>query len=227
MIELLLGAAIFAMVALTLFAIFANGVHLHNRVRQTGVLYEEARAITDILSADLENMVAYHFPPAHEQGYSGSFSGDQTSLTLLRPSATGLERISYFLSCAQPGHVHELVRGQKTSGNIDVVLVNTDGKGRDQCVLSRKEEAFGLPEQDSKTAIVSDHIPAGGLNFSYARNDPSGGDSLAWAQDWSESYLPAAVRLEAELNDPALGNNSVVIHKNFLVPIAIWGKQSF
>ena len=105
MIELLLGAVNFAMAALTLFGIFTNGINLHAKVRQAGTLYEEARTMVDTLTADLENMVPYHFPSEITGARLGSFRGDKTGFSLILPAATGLKEVDYSFVCSQAGNI--------------------------------------------------------------------------------------------------------------------------
>jgi prepilin-type N-terminal cleavage/methylation domain-containing protein len=144
-IELLLGLAIFATIALSLYATFANGIRIHRKSQSVEDIYRDARMAIDILTLDLENMVPY-YKPAEDYDHifktivresmtknvavttgasgdiqdadalSGSFLGNAFSLSMTVPSKAGLKRIRYYLKEPDRDEVHEIMVGGYSKG---------------------------------------------------------------------------------------------------------------
>jgi prepilin-type N-terminal cleavage/methylation domain-containing protein len=158
LIEILLGLTIFAVIGLSLYTTFANGIQLSRQSEQLENLYREARWTYDILAADLENMVSYQFPidkgDTHrvivreatsrnvtvlsgelsgsqfgDEGYQqGSFWGDKTSLSFIIPTEHGLRTVRYYLSDVSEDEIFKTEVGETFSQNVDIELQNVSEK---------------------------------------------------------------------------------------------------
>ena len=225
LIELILGISIFALMALTFLAVFSNGVRINGKAEKSDQLYRELRWAMDTLTSDLENMVSYE--GFQENG--GGFHGDEKSLSLILPTASGLKSIHYALQLPKRGKVVKTVIGQHFTKNTDIVLNYTEENKieslvREERPFSQSAEADSEPEAGS--GVISPHVKPASLKFFYAaavkKDDPDA--SVAWLEKWSDVHPPSMVRVELSFVDPDDAKNPPLwIQKDIFIPAGSWG----
>lgn len=227
LIEVVLGLSIFAITALTFYAIFSNGLRINDRAAASEQLYRELRWSLDTLTLDLENMVPY-------EGYNagvGAFEGTEQTLSLIRPTAEGLKIIRYSLQNPEQTKIFETRMGERSSKNKPIIVNYTQEEKIE--FLVREEQQFsesGGSESDAgnEPEILSTHIQPGSLRFSYGYRGEDQGQTpqLVWKDDWSDVHFPALVRVELGFVEPGQSQVALSVKKDILVPAGSWGNAS-
>ena len=178
MIELLLALSLCLLIALLLFSMFANGIHLQKKIRQE-VSASDIDRVFAAIARDLENMINF---TSSEPEYS-AFRGAPRNLTLLLAKDAGFVQVYYSLENAENSAPR--FSGEKKSGK--------------RSVLMRSEYSWPgtLLERARRSPVCGATIAGNGLKFSYAAWDPADNRKMIWKDIWEESYFPLLVRVEA------------------------------
>ncbi len=249
LIEMLVGFSIFAVIALSLYVTYANGMQLNRRSQSVGERYRQAKWAMEAITRDLENIVPYHFPieedlhihkvlvgestvgnvgittrmsgDADEQ--AGSFLGEEESLSFISVDAAGVKQVRYYLSEPQD------ILVQTTVVNEDIreqqTILSSVIAEDEEKILVREELALRDFYGDSTKEIISLHVKEGGLKFSYALR-PSGAldKDLEWQDRWEGASFPVGVRVVLVLNDPQ-AEIPMQVQRDILVPLGAWSKK--
>src|SRR3989338_11130298 len=220
LIEIILGISIFALIALTFYSVFSNGIRINSRANKDEQLYRELRWSLDTLASDLENMVSY-------EGYNenvGPFQGTQQGLSLALPTESGLKLIRYSLDSPDAGKVFETRIGEHTSKNKRIVVNYTEEEKieflvRDQTPLLRSAE--NNKDDEDTPEILSTHVVPGSLKFSYGGEDKkaNGEKDFTWKNEWKDVHFPSVVRIELSFVDPDDPGTPLRVQKDIFVPV--------
>ena len=223
LIELLLGIGIFALIALTFYGIFSNGLKINSKAEQIEQLSRELRWSLDSLTLDLENMVSY-------EGYSGGsgvFEGKPQSLSLALPTESGLKIIRYSLQPPEMEKIFETRIEEHTTKNKQII-VSYDAKDQIEFLVreilpffssTETAEARGEPE------VLSTHIQPDSLHFKYGYQEKKGDKETTfnWKDEWKDAHFPAAVKVELSFMDPTQSDVPLTVEKNIFIPAGSWG----
>ena len=224
LIEVVLGLSIFALTALTFYAVFSNGLRINERAATSEQLYRELRWSLDTLTLDLENMVPY-------EGYNsgvGAFEGTEQTISFIRPTAEGLKVIRYSLQSPEQTKVFETRIGERSSKNKPIIINYTEEEKIE--FLIREEQPFaqssdGKADVPSEPEVLSTHIQPGSLRFSYGyRGEEGQAPGLTWKDDWKDIHFPSLVRVELAFVEPGQTQVALSVKKEILIPAGSWGK---
>ena len=228
LIEVVLGISIFALIALTFYSIFSNGLRINSRAGKNEQLYRELRGSLDTLASDLENMVPY-------EGYNGDtgvFQGLPQSLSLALPTDSGLKIVHYSLESPDAGKILETRIGEDTSKNKRIV-VNSTEEEKIEFLIREETPLFSStdsnPEKEGEgLEILSMHVVPGSLQFSYAAQGKPTDDekNLDWKNEWKDAHFPSVVRVELSFVDPDQPETPLLIQKDIFVPTGSWGTSN-
>ena len=178
LIELIVGLAIFAVIALTLYSTFAQGINLNRRARHADNMCREIRWALETIALDLENMVEYQYVDATTGEARGSFTGDETSLSFILPTDSGLKKIRYYLKSPEDVEVHQVIvnRTARNKGTITTRYEETAQRTR---LLVREEiPLFDLTQStdddEEGIEILSQYVQEGKWHLFYAHGSDGG-----------------------------------------------------
>lgn len=224
LIELILGFSIFALIGITLYAVFSNGVRINSRADQSEQIYREMRWSLDNLTLDLENMVNYE----SYRNELGPFRGNEQSLSFALPSDQGLKIIRYSVQPPEQSKIFKTQIGEHTTKNKPIIVNYSEEQKIE--FLVREEIPFFVAagsdtEQPGEPDVLSTHIEPGSLRFSYGYQEKNNGQTgeIAWKNEWADVHYPAAVRVEMNLVDPDNPGEPLIVRKDIFVPAGSWG----
>jgi len=225
LIELILAVAILAIVSLTLYATYANGIAISRKAAALENFYREARWAVDSLTRELENMVNYRYLDFYQNEHGG-FQGDASSLSLIHPAPDGVRWVRYSLKDPDYGSIHQVTVAGTKAANSDIDLI--DQQDLPAQFLVREEGSISHlfdPEREGASAeVLSRHVQAAGLKFSYAFKDSTRPDSeLIWRDEWQEVSHPAGVRMELTFVHAGDEYPPLQVKKDILIPTGYWG----
>ena len=237
LIELLIGFSIFAVIGVCVYSTFASGLKLNRRAQSLEGIYRDARMSMEILARDLENMAAYHFPVEDGTASQIAFEGDETSVSFFVPMKDGLKRVKYLLQSMDEGHIYKEIvlhrqRVQIPFGGRDIDPNSVDAPQDNQALktvaLIRQIGSFGqilTDERGRQDEVLSLYILNDSLKFlfldaSQEKEEPS------WENQWTQPYLPNAVRVELTFYNPK-DNSSLPVSRDVLIPIGGLTKQEY
>ena len=248
-IEFLLAFGIFAVIAVSLYATFFNGVRLDKKAQVLESFFHDIRCSLDAVALDVENMLPYRFGAVVTSGVKirygevkdlawgkdasqdneeeRAFSGDDKSFSLLLSTDTGIKRVRYYLATPQEVSVH--TEGV-ARGTVRGLSWGDKNDSEEKISLFVREELpFGEPKTDdpengSDVEVLSKKVLEHGLKITYATLEE---DKLVWKDEWRENFFPLGIRLTLTMVDPEDASSSVVVEKNILVPMGIWGQKEF
>jgi len=224
LMEMLLGLAIFAVLASSLYATFASSLLINKKIRASVNYYATVSDTMDLLARELENAVAYQQEPADGISPSG-FYGTESRMRFLLATDQGLREVQYYLLTPDESTIHRIIVGKVSKKNVPMMLGNS--KGNRVQWLVREERAFvpgqkDDPEIRSELEVLSRQVEEGTLKFFYAFHEKGQAPGeLSWRSDWQEKYFPAGVRMTVTFSDPQSGEPPLVFDRDFFVPLGV------
>ena len=245
LVEVLLGMSICAVIAMTLYIAFANGIKINRKAQNLEGLYREINWTLEDLTLDLENMVPYRYikagadenlptPTATPVAPTKStiFSGQSTSLSLLQATDTGFKVIRYHLQVPQQGSVYQVIVNRATKKNVSIITrsettqIKTGLFVREEIPFAKFDPKNLEPQKDME--ILSPSVQEGSLKFSYLyRETDQDNVRLTWKKDWNEAFHPMGVRVEMVFVDPLQEEAPLKIQKDIFIPTGAWGNQEY
>lgn len=233
LIELLLALSIFSMIALCVYGTFWAGVRINERSEGESAAYHQMRLALDLMSVDLENAVPYDFTNSYPE--KTPFAGESDVVTFLLATGKGLKVIRYYLDSPQEGSVHKVVVGARHDRNVDTL---TDYRKQETRLRDLVREEWDLPEyvsgaaaQDHAAEIIATNVGENSLKFSYgyALNTPDSegnqaDDTYEWREAWTESNIPAMVRVEMDFFLAGPAQRMISTRKDVFIPHGFLGK---
>lgn len=205
LIEVLLGMAIFSVVAVAIYSVFSAGIMISRRARDEG---EKERAVY-WMSRQIRQDIEHAIMISGENLPSGiqmlRFAGAKDSLVFLRETSAGLIQVRWFCQ-------------EMTEDNV--------------CRLTRQENLLGtgfvINDGEVREELFCDLSVFDGIRFFFGIKTEQG--DWIWQEEWSESQPPARVRVimrlasaeenveaEAVPQDSDLGNDADMTTENMLV----------
>ena len=215
-----------AIMSVSLYLTFANGIAINRKAQRLEDFYREARWTLDTMTLELEVMTNYKYQDFY-QHRQGGFRGELHSMVLIFPTDSGIRWVRYALRDREEVKVHQVLVGTHTKGNTEMTLVE-EKQAAVQWLVREEGPASNLFHPDNpkidNVEILSRHIPLEGLKFSYAFKDPERKDSpLSWREQWGLAHHPAGIRIEITFIDPQGDAAPLNIKKDILIPTGYWG----
>jgi len=222
LIELLVGVAIFSVIASSLSMTFANGVMFSRKAQARDSVVQDAHWTVEALRRDLENLVPY------SQGPGGnSFRGETDSLSFVISTEKGLRRVCYFAAPKEDVRIHEvLVRHLEAGSAAETGSTSVEKK---QALLVRAEQPFPLLDEgdaddETEQEVLSFYIIEESLRFSYAYwADDAQAGGLSWDGQWDRQGLPAGVRFRGDFVNVSGNTEPLAVRQNIAVPLGLKG----
>ncbi len=214
LVELLLGVAIFSIIALTVYSVFfaALKVQRHS-IRHEEMVYQMSLAL-ESMARDLENAVGYNFANSYPKIKAFDGSGDK--ITFIQSSADGLRFVSYYIEKAEQGERHTVKIGEHSDKNVTVTEERSQREDVYQLIRKTQPLVDGLnvSDQNTETRIVCRHVKPGGLKFAFGSVNPDSRERF-WQSAWSFNVIPALVRIDLSASST---ERTVELRKDVLNP---------
>lgn len=224
LIELILGLAIFAIVALIISGTFWGGIQLSRRSQTEKDTFGQMRLSLDLLSREIENMVPYDCSASYPK--ESTFEGKEKEIRFVSATPKGLKAVRYYLVDPAEGHVHEVLVGATYQKNVKVTSMFQKGGGVRYLVRQETDLMDYLnatAQDDTPFEIIATNIRPGSLRFAYGYTEGNG-QGYTWETGWQEAYLPAAVRVQMDFMT-ADGSKTFPVEERIFVPDGKWGKK--
>ncbi len=223
LIELLLGVALFSVIALCAYSTFWGGVKLSRYAQDVDVSSREIRWAFDLISRELENAVPYDFSGSYPE--RSAVEGTQDKITFLLAEKTGLKAVSYYLAAPESSAVHKIIIGERRAANTDVTL-KEEHAGR-AYYLVREEMDFAdyLDEagaRDPSVEIIAARIKESGLRFSYGYTEE---ENFSWKDAWHDNTVPQSVRVTIDAVPAREQQPSLKLFRDIFVPHGVPGRE--
>ena len=173
-IELMLAAAIFAIVALAIYTTFNSGLTAWGKAQEAQGVYQDIRLTLDRMALDLENAVLYS-----DKQDAVNFSGQKSS-------------ISFF-------SLVDLYQTIPAYPQLKKITYSLEGSG-----LKRLEQSYADSDMHSRTEYTDQMAAGlRGLNFSYLYSKQAcGAVTYEWRDAWEDSaQIPRGIIIELELGE--------------------------
>lgn len=227
LIELLLALSIFAVIAFCIYNTFWAGIKMNERAGRDQKIYRQARTALDLMSRELENMVAYSLTESYPD--KTSFQGNDKKITFIIPDREGLKVVSYYLVYPEGKSVLTTIIGRHYSKNVAVTITQQEGLQENYLVREEKslaEYLAGVSDEKSEVQVIATNVREDSLKFSYGYMEDEEKNIYSWKSDWSFADIPAAVRVELEFLLPGKKKHSVTFQKDVLIPSGVWGTEA-
>lgn len=193
LIEVMLGAMVTSMIALSIYLVFSQGLRVEKRLQQGSLTGKDFFWTLDEIARDLQRMRPY----ALSQGERISFDGKRDEISFVLADESGLEYVTYSLKEPQQIEEHRIEVNRSTGNPGDELVVSRREESRRMYMLVKsltplfKESAEGRADHKE---VLSHKILEGGLIFAYLAVNDQG--ERSWVNEWHESYWPVAVRVD-------------------------------
>ena len=219
LIELLLGLAIFSIIALCVYSTFAGGIQLNLRSEQQNEIYREARWSQWLLVKDLENAVPYDFSMSYPDKFA--FHGEKNEITLVLSAEDGLRVVRYYLMEPQRDEIHKVVVGETHAKNVAVVTERREALP--EYYLMREEKPLiaylrGASDANTEREIIGTHIKENGLRFSYGYSFLEQPEDYIWQNQWRYNKIPSHVRLEMDFLPAQPDQEAITLTRDIFIP---------
>ena len=217
-----------AIMSVSLYLTFANGIAINRKAQRLEDFYREARWTLDTMTRELENVTNYKYQDFY-QNRQGGFQGDLRSLVLISPTDSGIRWVRYSLRDREEVKIHQVLVGTHTKGNTEVTITQ-EQRPAIRWLVREEGPVSNLFHSDNpkidNVEILSRHIPEEGLKFSYAFKDSSREDSeMTWRDQWHLPHHPVGIRVEMTFIDPQGEAAPLNIKKDILIPTGYWGHE--
>ncbi len=223
LVELLLALIIFAIIAVSLYSMFSNGLKVHVRAQDIGKTYRQLGLAYDLLENDLQKAINYDFSGSYPD--KKSFTGEPNRLQMMVPEDGNLWVIEYFLGRPQSGKVHKTIVGGHVKSPKEVIVSADEDKST--WFLMRKRTPFPsfLAQSDQgsdEEVIISGLIKDGfALAFGVVSQDPNNLQlvgKVLYKESWVDAGLPQIVKVNVSID--ADGDGKVLqLSRVFDLPI--------
>ena len=212
LIELLLGLSIFALIAATVYGVFAGGVKLNDRAYEQNTIFRQARLTFDLMTRELENMETYDFSGSYTE--KSPFVIDEGRIEFLLSTAEGIKAVRYYLT--DPDQVFTTQMGETFTKNQTIVL--SDGRDVRVKYLMREEQDFVdfLNDDDSniEQEIIAMNVKENGLRFQFEMAS----EEFFSAQMQNEYLLPVQLSVEIDFVSKGKKLNAMSFKREVLRP---------
>ena len=229
LVELIVGLSIFAIIALSLYSTFSQGIRLNRRVSQTEDMYREIRWAMETLALDLENAAEYQYADPMTGEEARIFLGNEKSLSFIVPTDSGLKKVQYYLQSPEESSIHQVFVNESSRKNAQIITQYEETAERADFLMREETALFNLNQSSDKAAgdveILSQYVQKGNLHFFYAyRNEDSSGDTIDWQTQWSAPHNPAGVRVQIVFVSSERAQGIITIQRDVLIPTGSWGE---
>lgn len=224
LVELLLGLAIFAIIASSVYNLFWSATKLDDRVRRVHDNYMEVLMAGNSLTRDLENAISLDL--ANSYPNAKIFDGEKTEMSFLTQTPKGIRRVRYYSGLVDWGSVTKAVIGRVTNPSRGMKF--NKGSLPIEFLLRQESNLADWENEttnDTSVQIVAAGLKKGSFNCRYApvAKDlhTSGVRGIVYKDSWDDKALPLAVSCSFILYDPQSHPADLMFKRDmFLVPIA-------
>ena len=213
MIEVVLAAALFGLISVSLYAVFRQVILVGVEARQETRLVRRAERIMESITLDLENMLAFK----ESAVLSGGAFPEMTFVTV---TAEGPAEVRYFL--AAPLETLEMsVRVTPRRQRTGVISQKTTEQKWHW--LMRAERPLRNDEEnksEKKQSVVSKGVIAGSLAFEFVERQTAPGKKLKLPS--SPAFVPAGIKVRLTLAGPGKGSEPLNVEQVVLIPKGYW-----
>ena len=218
LVEVLLGISIFSIIALTAYSVFSAGIRLNKGSQKQGQVLREIRWMLDLMQSEFENMLFYDYSSSYEN--KTALSGSNNRISFVKGSSTGLKVVKYYLVPAEASNIHQVIKGNTYSKNVDILLENE--VDRDSYCLIREESGFveelAGNSSESEFEIILKNIKENGVRFFYGYLKEKLSDEIVWEESWNKNYIASMIRVEVALATDKDEAKGVVLTKDIFIP---------
>lgn len=199
-VEVLLTVMIVATMAASLYGVFAAGMKLQRRARQSFSDLDAKRIIGEQLLKDLGRAVFYDFRGSLPD--RKCFNGESGQLIFLIEDKDGLFWVRYLLASPESGRVQETRLGEVSDHNIAVTMTTSRQSAELDFVRDKNDfvHYFSDSTPAQKRESLGPRVAEQGLQFFY-KASLTGDSQKEWVTSWQEAFLPAAVRVSVQLKN--------------------------
>ncbi len=229
LLELLLGLAIFTVIATSLYSTLWHGIKINQRAEQSNSLYREARWAMERIGQDLEKMVFYNFVDSYED--KKAFEGDDEEITFIVAEENGLRVVRYHLGKPDFGSIHKTVVGSRSSRMGSIVVrseTTSDAKFLLREEMSFVESLESSSRKKEEAEILSIRVKKNGLKFFYAHQaGDKDNPEIKWKDEWEYEHLPFGIRVEMTFLKDNPDHDDLVLTRDILIPTGSLGEEEF
>lgn len=198
LVEILLTVMIVAFLGGSLYAVFAAGLKLDHRAKQSFIDLDENRLLSEQFYKDLGRVVFYDFRGSVPDRKSFSFNGKE--FIFLIEDKDQLKWVRYLLVVPAKGQIKQTRLGVVSKRNVAVSnLTSTQASLLD---LVRDENDFAhfftATDEPQKREVLSRRVPEDGMRI-FCSPSFTGAQKIDWESSWDKNFLPAAVRVSLSL----------------------------
>jgi hypothetical protein len=219
LIEFLLAFSIFAVISLTIYAVFFNGIQISRKSQSLGDSLSEMQWSFSTIASDLENMVSYTMSDAEEK--HPSFLGNSTGFTFWIATSDGLRRVKYSIASLEEVQIHTVEVGNRRAKKVSIK--NSSSTQLSTVYLLRSETPLtndpGFSEEEE---ILTRKIIAGSWKISYAAKEK---DSIVWKDQLEDDVPPLGLRISTQFVNSSDLDHPFAVQQNLMVPIGLWNNQ--
>lgn len=199
LMELLIAASIFAVIAVTLYSVFSGGIRVYRRQEKVFKYSHNVSLALDKIATELRNAINYSTPaqeaPPAEETRRLRFTGDDRNLSFITAKGNDIVKVDYFF------------------------VSTTDRKGVLKKKVSYQKEGFDEARRPEMVMIEG----LEGLLFEYAYKEADKDAPPEWRGQWGaeegeqKSKIPFGVRITLEFREPEQ-EKSEILRKTVFIP---------
>lgn len=200
-IEVILALGITAVMAGSVFMVYANAIRLETRSRELNEVTFRSYMIFKAIEDDIGRSVSYRFRAPDGNGEYPGFIGEKDRIVFAVQTQQGLRWVEYSLQDPSDEVIRKTTVGRRYYKNEDQVL--------DQTIIERK--ARSLVRQQSLLNSVSpddsrkegSEVVVNGLypeDFSLMYGSPDKNAGIVWKDAWNDPVLPSAIRVDVRIS---------------------------
>ena len=227
LIEMLLALSIFALMATAVYGTLSGGLSLNRRSAGDNRIYQEIKWSLDLMTKDLENVLAYDM--GHSYADRNTFVGEPSQVSFVASKNGSLKAVRYYLGIPQGSYVHRVVVGGFTKAGE--TIVSNSKETTNNKFLIREEEDFvaALADETGNPGdweILSSHVKSDSLRFSYAKfkEDPNEEFSeIVWEDSWESPQVPFGIKVSLTFLPPGEKSQEISLQKIIYIPTGFRG----
>jgi len=211
LIELLLAVSIFCVVAITVSAVFYQGMRLSRRLEARLGLYRDAWRIFGKMERDMENFLPFSVMAR----LTGEDEPGMIFPALLHEDNGEIKIVRYFLLPPKIVKKKQTLIGARSEQNAAVRDIRVQAQPL-YCFIREEESMRGKKSE----VILSARVRAEGIKFRFGILAPGANRRIVWQEVWPTDSLPVLARVELSLADSS-GAESRKMQRDIIVPAAV------
>ncbi len=198
LVEILLTVMIVAFLGGSLYAVFAAGLKLDHRAKQSFIDLDENRLLAEQFYKDFGRAVFYDFRGSFPDRKSFSFNGKE--FIFLIEDEDQLKWVRYLLVVPSKGQIKQTRLGVVSKRNVAVSNLTSTQASLLNLVRDENDFAhfFTAADEPQKREVLSRRVSEEGMRI-FCSPSFAGAQKIDWESSWDKNFLPAAVRVSLSL----------------------------